>query len=315
MDVDAYVSVHEATWQRLRTLLARPGRLRGAELDEVVDLYQRASTHLSVVRTGSSDPVLVGELTALVARARGVVAGRRPRSWSQVGRFLSVTFPAMAWRCRWWWLGAGAATLLLAGIEATWIVHSATVQASLLAPQDVSRLVDEDFAGYYHAAPHSSFAAQVWTNNALLAAQCLVSGLLLGLPVIYLIAHGHGGQFFALVLPHGLLELTAVFLAAGAGLRLGWTLVAPGPRSRVTALAQEGRATVALAGGLTVALLVSGLLEGFVTPSGIPPVPRIAIGAVAWLGFLAWTLVLGRRAVLGGHDGDLQDRPRVLEQG
>jgi hypothetical protein len=54
MDVDAYVSVHEATWQRLRTLLARPGRLRGAELDEVVDLYQRASTHLSVVRTGSS---------------------------------------------------------------------------------------------------------------------------------------------------------------------------------------------------------------------------------------------------------------------
>lgn len=323
MDVDAYVAAHRPAWERLSQLTRAASRLSGPELDELVDLYQRAATHLSVVRTSSPDPQLVGELTGLVARARSAAAGRRSVGWRPVAEFFLRTFPAAAYRARWWWLAAAAFTLIVGAAEATWIIHNPDIQAKLADPETVRKLVDEDFAGYYRENPKGSFAAQVWTNNAWLAAQALAFGFLLGLPTIYLmlvtalgqlgpaagylIANGKGGEFFALVLPHGMLELTAVFLAMGAGLRLGWTVIDPGPRSRVTALGQEGRSTIGLAMGLTVVLLISGLIEGFITPTFWNPWLKVGIGLVAEVAFLAYVLVLGRRATAAGLTGDLAD--------
>jgi uncharacterized membrane protein SpoIIM required for sporulation len=148
----------------------------------------------------------------------------------------------------------------------------------------------------------------------------IISGGLLGLPVPYLLfqnaanvgvsaglmaANGKLGLFFGLILPHGLLELTAVFVAAGVGLRLGWTIVAPGERPRAEAVAVEGRAAVGVAMGLVVVLLVSGVIEAFVTPSGLPTWARIGIGTAAWAGFLAYVWVLGGRAARAGETGDL----------
>ncbi|HEU5115522.1 MAG TPA: stage II sporulation protein M, partial [Isosphaeraceae bacterium] len=105
--------------------------------------------------------------------------------------------------------------------------------------------------------------------------------------------------------PHGLLELTAVFVAAGTGLRLGWTLIDPGPRTRRAALAEEGRSAVGMAIGLALVLFVSGAIEGFVTPSALPTWARIGIGVTVELAFLAYVYVLGGRAVRAGETGDV----------
>jgi uncharacterized membrane protein SpoIIM required for sporulation len=118
-------------------------------------------------------------------------------------------------------------------------------------------------------------------------------------------ANDRTGLFFGLILPHGLLELTAVFVAFGLGLRLGWTLIDPGPRTRGRALAEEGRTLVAGALGLALVLFVSGLIEGFVTPSGLPTWARVGIGIVAELLFFAWVFGPGRRAARAGVTGDL----------
>ncbi len=323
MDVDAYVAAHRPAWERLGQLTRSSGRLSGPELDELVDRYQRAATQLSVVRTSSPDPQLVAELTGLVARARAAAGGRRSVGWRPVVGFLTRTFPAAAWRMRWWWLAAAAVTLGIGAAEAVWIINNPDIQARLAPPEKVRQLVDADFAGYYRENPKGSFAAQVWTNNAFLAAQSLAFGFLLGLPTIYLmlntalgqlgpaagylIANGKGGEFFALILPHGMLELTAVFLAMGAGLRLGWTVIDPGGRSRVRALAEEGRVTLGLALGLTLVLLVSGLIEGFITPTYWNPWLKVAIGAAAEVAFLAYVVVLGRRATRAGLTGDVTE--------
>jgi uncharacterized membrane protein SpoIIM required for sporulation len=123
-------------------------------------------------------------------------------------------------------------------------------------------------------------------------------------------AAGKLGLFFGLISPHGLLELTAVFVAAGAGLRLGWTMVDPGPRRRADAMAEEGRSTIVIALGLVVVLAVSGVIEAFVTPSGLPTWARIGIGVAAELVFLAYVFVVGRRAVLAGESADLDEELR-----
>ena len=126
-----------------------------------------------------------------------------------------------------------------------------------------------------------------------------------------MITHGKGVLFFALVVPHGILELSAVFLAAAAGLRLGWTVIDPGPRPRSQALAEEGRAAVTVALGLVAVLLVSGVIEAFVTPSGLPAWARIMIGLVAEAAFLTYVIVLGRRAAAAGLSADITEAPEV----
>ena len=325
MDLDAYVAAHRHEWQRLETLLRtarRPRRLSGSEVDELVDLYQRTATHLSVVQSAGRDPALVAKLSSLVARARGAVTGTRQASWQDVARFLREDFPAVVYRTRWWWLGAALGSIIVATAYGVWIAHSPEAQLSVAPPEVVKRLVDKDFADYYRSAPAQDFTARVFTNNVFVAAIAVLFGVLLGLPVVYVLyqnalnvgvagglmaANGRTAEFFGLILPHGMLELTAVFVAAGLGLKLGWTVVDPGGRPRSHALAEEGRALVVGVLGLAVMLLVSGLIEGFVTGSGLPTWLRIGIGGAAETLFLLWVFGLGRRAHLAGVTGDLRD--------
>jgi hypothetical protein len=109
-----------------------------------------------------------------------------------------------------------------------------------------------------------------------------------------------------------MLELSAVFLAAATGLRLGWTVIDPGPRPRGQALAEEGRAAVTVALGLVVVLLVSGMIEAFVTPSPLPTWARIMIGLAAAAAFIGYVIVLGRRAARAGLSADSADAPEMV---
>jgi uncharacterized membrane protein SpoIIM required for sporulation len=128
-----------------------------------------------------------------------------------------------------------------------------------------------------------------------------------------MIQHDRGALFFGLILPHGLLELTAVFVAGGVGLRLFWSWVEPGARTRSRALAQEGRTAAGVALGLVAVLLVSGVIEAFVTPSGLPTWARVGIGVLAEVAFLGYVFGLGRRAWLAGHTGDVDQESREDE--
>src|SRR4051794_33100942 len=107
VDVDAFVLAHRPTWDRLEALVKRRRRLTGAEVDELVDLYQRVSTHLSMVRSASTDSVLIGRLSGLVARARSAVTGAHAPLWSEFVRFWLVSFPVVAYRS--WRGGVGTA--------------------------------------------------------------------------------------------------------------------------------------------------------------------------------------------------------------
>ncbi|MGA5423394.1 stage II sporulation protein M [Streptomyces lavendulocolor] len=330
MDLDVYVSAHRPEWDRLDHLLRRGRRLTGAEADELVALYQRTATHLSLLQSSAADPVLTARLTQLVARARATVTGTRRASWRDAVAFLTSGFPAAVYRSRHWWIPTAVLSTLLATIIGWWIGTHPEVQSSIAAPDELRRLTRPggEYETYYSSHPAASFAAQVWTNNAQAAAMCLVLGAFLCVPVLWILflnmlnlgvglglmsSAGRLDTFLGLVLPHGLLELTAVFVAAGTGLRLGWTLIDPGPLPRRTALAQQGRAALGMALGLALVLFVSGLIEGFVTPSGLPTWARIAIGITAELAFLLYVYVLGGRAARAGETGDVESPDRSAD--
>src|SRR5690625_6923991 len=185
----------------------------------------------------------------------------------------------------------------------------------------IENYVEESFESYYSNSPAPSFAAQVWTNNAWIAAQSVAFGITGIWPVFVvfsnavnvgvaggiMVDHGAADVFFGMILPHGLLELMAVFVATGAGLQLFWAWVAPGPRTRSNALAREGRALMTIAIGLVIVLGISGIIEAFVTPSSLPTAIKITLGALALAGYWFYVVFLGPRAVAEGETGDLSE--------
>ncbi|HTY34307.1 stage II sporulation protein M [Mycobacterium sp.] len=330
MDVDAFVLTHRGTWDRLDQLVKRRRSLTGAEVDELVELYQRVSTHLSMLRSASSDSLLIGRLSSLVARARSAVTGAHAPLSSTFARFWTVSFPVVAYRTWRWWVGTAAVFFAVVVLIAIWVAVNPEVQSALGTPSDIDELVNHDVASYYSEHPAAAFALQVWINNSWVSAQCIAMSVVLGLPIPLILFNnaanlgliaglmlqaGKGGVLLGLLAPHGLLELTAVFLAGATGMRLGWSVIAPGDRPRGQVLAEQGRGVVSVAVGLVAVLLVSGLIEALVTPSPLPTFVRVGIGVIAEAAFLSYIVYFGRRAAKAGETGDVEDAPDVVPTG
>ncbi|GIG20151.1 membrane protein [Cellulomonas chitinilytica] len=316
MDLDAYQAARAGAWQRLDRL-TRTRRRTGAEADELVRLYQATATDLSVIRSAAPDPELVSRLSQQLGRSRAAIAGAHEPSWRDVAVFLGVSLPAALYRIRWWTVAVTVGFVLVAVASGVWVATQPDAQAAMGTPSQQQQYVEHEFSDYYD--PGAGFALHVWTNNAWLTAVCIGSGITGFLPVYFLVAnaigagaagglmaaHGRLDVFFQLIAPHGLLELTSVFVAGAAGLRIFWTWIDPGPRPRGRALAEEARALFTVAIGLVGTLAISGVIEGFLNGSDLPWAVKIAAGVIAVSAFWAYTLVLGRRAVRAGETGDV----------
>lgn len=311
MDLDAYVAEHRGEWRRLRQL-SNKYRLNAFEADELVLLYQRVATQLSVVRSRTPDPALVAELSRLVLTARSALTGPRRFDWRSVPHFFAHDMPLAFYRARWWWVAAGLSFVVITGIMIAWVAGDPQVARTFgISEGDIEDLTGGSFEGYYSEYMPQNFGAQVWLHNSLLAAISLASGILVLPPLLVLwqnavsigliggvmVGAGHGETFFGLIAPHGFLELTALFISVGLGMRMGWAWIDPGPiLTRAQSLAMAARQAVMGAMGLVVVLLVSGILEAFVTPAPLPILLRDLIGFVVWVVFLVYVWVFGRIA-------------------
>ena len=181
--------------------------------------------------------------------------------------------------------------------------------------------VNEDFESYYSSEPAAQFASEVFVNNVQVAIYAFAAGILLCGVTAYILvtnganvgvaaglfaAAGQSPKFWGLILPHGLLELSAVVIAGAAGLRLGWAIIDPGDQSRRDALAEQGRRSVVIVLGLIVVFAVAGTIEGFVTGSGLPTFFRVGLGVVVASAFWLYIVTQGRIAAANGLHGIAQ---------
>ena len=318
MDMDAFSAVNSDTWSRLH-FLAHKRRLNGAEADELLRLYQAASAHLSLLRSTGPESGLSASLSATLAQARTRFTGARSNFLEDLAKFFVVALPAALFRIRWLTLACGIVFCIIGCAYAWWVGTSPEALRAVASEAEVRRYVEEDFIDYYSENPAASFAGAVWTNNAWISAQAVALGVTgFWVPMILLAnaqgvgvaagifaAVGKSDVFFSYILPHGLMELTAVFVACAAGLRIFWAMVSPGAQTRSRAVAAEGRSMITVALGLVLVLFVSGLVEGFVTPSALPVWAKISIGGTVLAAFWVYVLVCGGRAYRAGARGDL----------
>jgi len=329
MDLDRFIVRNAGAWHRLEDLTSRARRsgqraMSSSEVDELVALYQRTSAQLSHARTYYDDPGLTSRLTTLVAAANAAIYGSQPASLRSFARFFTETFPAAVYVNRRFIAAAAALFFVPAIAMGAWLGTSDRA-LDVAVPREVREAyVQTRFEDYYSSKPASEFSTQVLVNNIWVSFLAFAAGVFLCVGTAFLLANNgyqlgaaagvfiqahEAGKFFGLVLPHGLLELTAIVIAGGAGLRLGWTVIAPGDRPRGAALAEEGRRAVVIVLGLMLCFIVAGIIEGFVTPSDLPTSMRVGIGVLVEAAFLFWMVSRGRAAVDRGITGTFGEEP------
>ncbi|WP_353988389.1 stage II sporulation protein M [Ruicaihuangia caeni] len=319
MDLEAYSAAHRDEWRRLGELAAKR-RFTGAEADELIERYRAGASQLSAMKTSAGRSVQGDRLSLVLSRARLRFTGTGTNVLHQLTVFFAVQLPAALYRVRYTTLAVAAATTAVAALYAVWIASNPEVLAGLGPYEQLRRYAEQEFVGYYSDRAEASFGAQVWTNNAFIAAQCVAFGITgvwvpvvlfqnaqgLGTSAAVMHEFGRLDHFFLYISPHGQLELYSVFVAAAAGLMIFWSWVAPGARTRTQALAEDGRALFTIVIGLVLSLLVSGVIEGYVTRQDWPWPIKIGIGTIALAAFLWYQWGLGRRAFRAGQTGDLE---------
>lgn len=314
MDIDRYIAANNPDWDRLARLTSDAGRsaskvqLKAEEVDELLSLYQRAGSSLTHVRAKHRDPQVTQYLSSLLTDSRSLIYARKARVGVALGS-LASRVPAAVYRMR---RSIAVAAVLFLGLSTALGVFFAHNQAALdtvIDPIEQHEIAKSQFVNYYQSMNPGVFSASVQSNNIKVALTTIASGPGLGVYPTYILwenalnvgavgAVMHNADkastFWGLILPHGMLEITAIIIAAGAGLHLGMTVIRPGNRSRGAALAEEGRQALYVALLVTVALLVAGFIEAFITPSGLPALVAIAVGLAAEVGLLALCFVVGR---------------------
>ena len=326
VEIDQFIADHQHEWQRLETL-ARSGRRRRSKLspeqaDELLELYDVVSAHLSTARTHFDDQTLNDALSQLLGFARGLIYRPRRRPRNGLWTFLAVIFPAAAWQTRRFVVLAAVVMLAPAVATGAWLTGNAEVRNSTIDPRLQEILADRGFEDYYSSEPAEAWAFELFTHNievtalAFAAGAVLVlgawvllfqNGLAIGTTAAVMYSAGKGSLFWGLVVPHGLLELSSIFLGAGAGMAIGWAIIAPGDRSRAEAISATGMRSAVVMLGAMLCLVVAGATEAFVTPSGLPTGARVGVGVAWFVGLVAWVVVAGSRAVALGATGTFRD--------
>lgn len=284
--------VEEAAKRSLRSLSEREVRSFGR-------LYRAVAADLERARTYGAPPPVLSALEKWAGAGHNLLyrAKRRPRKSAR--RWLADGLPASVRSRRWNVLLAGL--LLFGPMAATYrAVRADPALARSIMPAEMATRAENTTPGDIDAAyvevPGAAmpmFSSAIMTNNLQVAFIAFAGGILAGIGTaailvvngVYLGAafglyanQGVLGVLLAFVSPHGVLELTAICLAGGAGFGLATGLLMPGRRTRRAALAARGREALSILGGAAVLLVVAGVVEGFFSPSALPAWAKFLFG-------------------------------------
>jgi uncharacterized membrane protein SpoIIM required for sporulation len=316
---DRFVNERKGAWQRLEdllTLLERTPlrRLRREEVRELGRIYRRTASDLAIAREESRDPRLVNYLNGLVIRAHGrIYRADAAEGGHRLKNFFARDFPA-TFRRTWRYTALAFLTFLAFGalsFTAMWIDPGFSELGGVgalereiilnLRPRWWESLNDANQIG----------ATFIMANNIWVMLRAFALGALLGLGALYEMARfgvhvgailsltyraEFGNELVTFMVGHGVLELSCVFIAGGAGALFGSAILMPGDLSRADALRLRGRDAVRLLAGCVPLLVVAAVIEGFISPAPVAPAIKYSVGLLTGVALYAYLLLAGREA-------------------
>ena len=312
MTVDLFVRNRRDRWERLESMVkrGRRGRLReipAVQLEEFGALYRDAASDLAIARRDFPEDDVTAYLNNLCARAHPLLYRSPPLRAADLAGAFVLGIPR-AFRARRGYVLLSLA-LMAAGAIAGWLAVDLRpdLRASLIPQSGFDQLA----RGQVSALPAAPLLGTVIiTNNIKVALVCFLGGALAGVPTAFILAAngwmlgtiaaavhqgGYDLAFWSLIVPHGVLELSIIIIAGATGLAIGDAILRPGLLRRADAFTRAALDSLGLAMGMASLLVVSGLVEAYVSPSGLPAWSKLLIGASIGAALYSWLLLAGRR--------------------
>jgi uncharacterized membrane protein SpoIIM required for sporulation/uncharacterized RDD family membrane protein YckC len=305
---ERFVERKRESWEqfyRLATQVERSGvsALAADDIPAFSARYREVAADLARAHTYGVDPSVIEYLERVVSAGHNALYRARGRGRTPLFRYLVRDFPAavvLSWR---YVLAACLLFAVPAAIGYAVIRQHPERAEELLPPVMINRAeqaADRQARGLgYAQSPEEDLpviASAIISNNITIAFWAFVGGIVLGLPtVLVLVSNGlslglgfglfvnyHAGGYLAtFVAGHGVLELTAIFIAGGAGLRLAGALILPGDRTRRDALVVEGRVAARMIGAVVTLLALAGAIEGMLSASDAPAALKYLTSALS----------------------------------
>ena len=312
MTLDVFIAERQGRWAALEAAIktAKRGRLRNQSASDIERfglLLRQTSSDLAIARRDHPDAPITEYLNTLCARAHPSLY--RGRAWrlGAIGPFFATALPR-SFRAAGPYIVASLA-LLLIGFIAGWVAVDVRpdLRASLVPPSLFDEMARGQIGTGVQDAPFA--AAFIIQNNIRVALICFAGGMLLGIPTAFVLLSngwmlgtvaaavrlgGYDVQFWSLIVPHGVLELSVIVISGGTGLMLGDAILRPRQLRRADALARVAVRAVLLVLGAASLLIIAGTLEAFVSPSGLPDGVKLAVGAAVGVLLYSWLLLAGR---------------------
>jgi uncharacterized membrane protein SpoIIM required for sporulation len=312
-----WLEKRRAYWTRLEQLVAASGRggvrsLSGAELQELALLYRQTASDLSSVREDPTGTQIAFYLNRLLGRAHNLIyMGRKARA-KGIWVFFRDTYPAI-FRETFPDTFAAFVIFLAAAMVGFLLAYAdPSFNRYFLGPGMMDSIEHHKMWTESIVTLKPLAASGIMTNNLTVSIttfalgitagigtvwMMIVNGLLFGVINAACLQAGRDMLFslWSFVAAHGVLELPAIFIAAGAGFGIARGLLFPGTLPRKESLARAGARSVRLVVGVIPMLVVAGTIEGFVSPSNLHPTVKFLLAGA--LGTLFTLYVLRGRSL------------------
>jgi uncharacterized membrane protein SpoIIM required for sporulation len=319
MLAEDFIQQKKNGWERLTALLDRSriggvAALSAEEIAELGALYRSATADLAVARRDYGGQRVTEYLNSLVGRAHATIYQAPAARGRAIRSFFTHGFP-QAFRATWPYTLAAFLMFFVPALAAFVTALRDPAAGAALVPGAESIIQDiRDKREWWLAINDEGRAASaslIMTNNIRVAIIAFAGGMLLGLLTLYVLvqnglllgvvagaaqAYGFAGNLWGFVAAHGVVELSVIFIAGGAGLQIGWSIVRPGLLTRRASLVLAARRAMLLLLGCALLLVLAGLIEGFISPSNLPPAVKYAVALGSGILLYSYLLLAGRGA-------------------
>ena len=303
-------------WNKLESLLNHSAQdglksLTRSELQELSLLYRQTAADLAAIREDRGSVHFARYVNQLLVRAHNTIYSGRRASTSAIFSFFWTTFPAIFRRNLKHSLLSVLIFVIAGGVGAILTYQNPDLKVKILGPQMVDTIDRHEMWTHSIVGIKPLASSAIMTNNMSVGFTTFAFGITAGLGTIYMMAFnglligvismacalsGMSLQLWSFVAPHGVLELPAIFIAGGAGLRIAQGLLFPGVLPRRESLTRAGLEAVQLVLGTIPILIIAGLIEAFVSPTGLPIPLKFSMAVALFVLLAAYLFGLSRAA-------------------
>lgn len=314
--IDRFIDKHKTAWQRLEELLklldgSSLRRLHRQEVRELGRIYRRTASDLAIARAESRDPRLINYLNSLVIRAHGRIYQADAQGGSRVKEFFTRDFP-QTFRRTWRYTAVSFSVFaLFSVIGFLGTKYDPEFSELVGVPPAFREMYIETKTHWWEDLNEANQvgASSIFTHNIQVTIYTFAFGALFGVGTLFYLAFngatiasvvaltyraGFGNDLVTFMVGHGVIELSCIFIAGGAGLLIGSALLVPGDLSRADTLKSRGKDAIRLMMGVAVLLVLAGIIEGFISPAPIRPAIKFSIAAITGLALYSYLLLAGR---------------------